>query len=337
MSKKSFSVNYFVLIPLVFSSILCILLVYFLDQKITNTPAFFETLQQQISIFIGISGFTAIVLLGYIVFSIFGSNRLLTSGDNKLNVLIEKMNAARKIIEIIYKSKLWLPEVKTFIDDEFEGLSFFEVKEFYKGKSKLAIDYLEEKKGHDDTDTLYLELKSLLYTEPKQKSLPNTIIYPLQYNPAILEKWLEHKVGSGLWYHFGYRFGDFKNALNLDALHERHQDKIIALANSIDPISFEDSSFNDVFLSKFGEYLNKDLIPKLFDAQSDKKNGLSASLQNLYMLFAAMVVIGMLLPLLSTLIGLPTIILICSFSFVISALVFMVISGLSFLSKTINS
>jgi hypothetical protein len=337
MSKKSFSANYFTLIPLVFSGILCIFLVYLLDQKTTNTPAFFETLQDQISTFIGISGFTAIVLIGYIVFSIFGSNRLLTSGDNKLNALINKMNAARKIIEIIYKSKLWLPEVKTFIDDEFEGLSFFDVKEFYKGKSKLAIDYLEEKKGQDDTDTLYLELKSLLYTEPKQKSLPNTIIYPLQYNPAILEKWLEHKIGSGLWYHFGYRFGDFKNALNLDALHERHQDKIIALANTIDPISFEDSSFNDVFLSKFGEYLNKDLIPKLFEAQSDKKNGLSTSLQNLYVLFAAMVFIGMLLPLLSTLLELPTILLVCSFSFVISALVFMVISGLSFLSKTVNS
>ena len=337
MSKKSFSVNYFALIPLVFSSILCIFLVYFLDQKITNTPAFFETLQQQTSTFIGISGFTAIFLLGYIVFSIFGINRIIVSGDNQLNALIEKMNIARKIIEIIFKSKLWATEVKTFIDEEFAGLSFFEVKEFYKGKSKLAIEFLEEKKGFDDTDTLYLELKSLLYTQPKQKNLPTTIEYPSQYNPAILEKWLEHKVGSGLWYHFGYRFGDFKNTLDLDALHERHQDKIIALANSIDPISFEDSSFNDVFLSKFGEYLNKDLIPKLFEAQSNKKNGLSASLQNLYVLFAAMVVIGMLLPLLSTLIGLPTIILICSFSFVISALVFMVISGLSFLSKTVNS
>ena len=111
----------------------------------------------------------------------------------------------------------------------------------------------------------------------------------------------------------------------------------MALANSIDPISFEDSSFNDVFLSKFGEYLNKDLIPKLFEAQSDKKNGLSTSLQNLYVLFAAMVFIGILLPLLSTLLELPTILLVCSFSFVISSLVFIVISGLSFLSKTLNS
>ena len=247
------------------------------------------------------------------------------------------MNIARKIIEIIFKSKLWATEVKTFIDEEFAGLSFFEVKEFYKGKSKLAIEFLEEKKGFDDTDTLYLELKSLLYTQPKQKNLPTTIEYPSQYNPAILEKWLEHKVGSGLWYHFGYRFGDFKNTLDLDALHERHQDKIMALANSIDPISFEESSFNDVFLSKFGEYINKDLIPKLFEAQSNKQNGLSKTLQLLYMLFGSMVVIGVLIPLLSILLGLPPFLLVLSYSFVISAIVFMVISGLSFLSKTLTN
>ena len=128
MSKKSFSVNYFALIPLVISSIICILLVYFLDQKTTNTATFFETLQNQISTFIGISGFTAIFLLGYIVFSISSIKRVQVSGDNQLNALIEKMNAARKIIEIIFKSKLWATEVKTFVDEEFAGLSFFEVK-----------------------------------------------------------------------------------------------------------------------------------------------------------------------------------------------------------------
>lgn len=336
MRKKLFSINYFILTTLVLSGILCIFLIFFLNQKITQTPSFIEILQDQVSLFIAISGFTSIALLGYIVFSIFSVNQMLSPGNTNLNMLIERMNAARKIIEIILKSKLWLPEVKTFIDDEFEGLSFFDVKEYYKGKSKLAIDYLEEKKGQDDTDTLYLELKSLLYTEPKQKHLPNSIIYPQQYNPAILEKWLEHKVGSGLWYHFGYRFGDFKNALNLDALHERHQDKIMSLAHTVNPSGFEDSSFNDVFLSKFGEYLNKDLIPKLFEAQSDKKNGLSASLKNLYLLFSGMLAVGVLLPLLITLFSLPNILLVVSFSFVISSLVFMVVSGLSFLGKTLK-
>jgi hypothetical protein len=308
-----------------------------LNQKTTNTATFFETLQDQISTIIGISGFTAIFLLGYIVFSIFGIKRIMVSGDNQLNALIKKMNAARKIIEIIFKSKLWATQVKTFIDDEFAGLSFFEVKEFYKGKSKLAIEFLEEKKGFDDTDTLYLELKSLLYTQPKQKNLPATIEYPMQYNPAILEKWLEHKVGSGLWYHFGYRFGDFKNTLDLEALHERHQNKIMALANSIDPVSFEESSFNDVFFSKFGEYIHKNLIPKLFEAQSNKQNGLPKALQLLYILFGLMVVLGVLTPLLCILLSLPPFLLVLSYSFVISAIVFMVISGLSFFSKTLTN
>jgi uncharacterized membrane protein len=159
----------------------------------------------------------------------------------------------------------------------------------------------------------------------------------MQYNPAILEKWLEHKVGSGLWYHFGYRFGDFKNTLDLEALHERHQNKIMALANSIDPVSFEESSFNDVFFSKFGEYIHKNLIPKLFEAQSNKQNGLPKALQLLYILFGLMVVLGVLTPLLCILLSLPPFLLVLSYSFVISAIVFMVIYGLSFFSKTLTN
>ena len=98
MRKKLFSINYFILIIFVLSSILCIFLVYFLDQKITKSPAFIEILQDQISLFIVISGFTAILLIVYIFFNILNANRMLGSSNNKLNVLIEKMNAARKII-----------------------------------------------------------------------------------------------------------------------------------------------------------------------------------------------------------------------------------------------
>ena len=106
MRKKLFSINYFILIPLVFSSILCILLIFFLDQKITNAPAFIELLEQQISLFIAISGVASILLVGYIVFSIFGANRLLGSSNNNLNVLVNKMNAARKIIERVLQREI---------------------------------------------------------------------------------------------------------------------------------------------------------------------------------------------------------------------------------------
>lgn len=337
MSKKFCFTHYTVLIPLVLSCILFISILFFLNQKTPTTLAFIKLPQNQIPLFIGISGFIAIVMLAYIVFRIFGMKRILVTCNRQPRVLVNKMNAVREIIEIIFTSKIWLPGVKTFVDQKFEGLSFFDVKEFYKGKSKRAIEFLEEKKGFDETETLYLELKSLLFTEPKQKNLPKSIVYPTQYNLAILKKWLEHNVGSGLWYNFGYKLGDFKNALHLDALHEKHQDEIIRLANSIDPISFEYSSFNDVFLSKLGEFINTELIPKLYEAQNIKQSGLSNSLQFLYILFASLATIGVLVPLVSVLFQFPTIALICSFSFVISALFFIIISALPILTKSARS
>jgi len=98
MRKKLFSINYFILTTLVLSGILCIFLIFFLNQKITQTPSFIEILQDQVSLFIAISGFTSIALLGYIVFSIFSVNQMLSPGNTNLNMLIERMNAARKII-----------------------------------------------------------------------------------------------------------------------------------------------------------------------------------------------------------------------------------------------
>jgi hypothetical protein len=322
---------------MVFSGFICFSLIFFLYQKIKTSPEFSEILQNQTLLFIAISGFTAFILLGYIVLSIFGMKRIILSGDNQLSDLVKKMNLVRKIIEIIIESKLWLPGVKDFIDMEFEGLNFFEVKEFYKGKSKLAIEFLQEKKAYHETETLYLELKSLLYTEPKQKKTTSDIEYPEQYKIEILEKWLEHKVGSGLWYYFGYKFGDYKDSLDIDAVYERHQDKIMTLANDINSELFEDSSFNEVFLSKLGEYINKDLLPKLFQAQNKIKSGLSKSLQYIYMLFASLVLIGVVIPLLCILFQLPSIALICSFSFVISILFFVLVAALPFLSESANN
>ena len=148
-------------------------------------------------------------------------------------------------------------------------LIFFEVKEFYKGKSKLAIEFLQESHHYGDTENLYLELKSLLMTKPKVRKLPKNIIYPKIYNKEILEKWLEHKCGSGLLYYFGYKYSIYKETLDIEAVFERHQDKIMSLANSIDPVIFEDSSFNEVFLSKLGDYMSNAILPKLFQLQED--------------------------------------------------------------------
>jgi hypothetical protein len=232
---------------------------------------------------------------------------------------------------------MWMPGLKEYIDVEFEGLTFFDVKEFYKGKSRLAIEFLQENNNYLETENLYLELKSLLMTNPKEKRISENINYPNVYPKDIVEKWLQHKGGSGLWYFFGYKYGSFKEALKIDSVFERHQDKIMTLANSIDSEAFEDSSFNEVFLSKLGEYMSKEVIPKLFQFQSQTGGTLPSVIKFLYGIFLVLIIGGVLLPLGSLLFTFPTIVLICSFSVVISCIFLIATSLFPFLQKEANS
>ncbi len=337
MKKKSFLRDLFALIPLVFSGLLCITLIILLWQKINYNPDFVNTLTQISTIFISISGFLAAIIMVYLAFSALGlkNNRVIVI--DSLSKITQKMHNFREIIGLLLQSKMWLPGLKDYIDDEYEGLNFFEVKEFYKGKSKLAIEFLQENHHYGDTENLYLELKSLLMTKPKERKLSKNIQFPKIYDKAIIEKWLEHKCGSGLLYYFGYKFGIYKEALDIDAVFERHQDKIMSLANSIDPEVFEDSSFNEVFLSKLGDYMSNDIIPKLFQLQEDVNTEMPLLLKYLYGIFLFLIIFGVLTPLGFLLFNLPIILLIISFSAIVSIIFYLSTTFYQFLSNEINS
>jgi hypothetical protein len=336
MKKQNSLKDLYALIPLVFSGIICIGLTFVLWQKTQSSAEFVEKLSSFLGIFIGISGFIAFSILAYSLITVFGIQQLKSKASSNVDGLVLKMNNVREIVEILLNSKLWLPGVKECIDNEFEGLTFFEVKEFYKGNSKFAIEYLQEKRNYEDTESLYLELKSLLLIDPKQRKVPETVIFPESFKIQLLEKWLEHKVGSGLWYYFGYKFGSFKNALAVDAIFERHQDKIMSLANTIDSNLFEDSSFNEVFFSKLGEYINKDLIPKLHKQASSMKSSTPGMMRLLFALFAGTISIGVILPLLVILFQLPIVLLVFSFSFIISTLFFVLVTSYPFLYRNLH-
>ena len=327
----------YALIPLVFSGLLCITLIFLLWQKTNANPDFNATLTNITTIFISISGFLAAIIMVYLASSALGlkSNRI--NVIDNLSKITQKMHNFREIVNLLLQSKMWLPGLKEYIDDEYEGLNFFEVKEFYKGKSKLAIEFLQENHHYGDTENLYLELKSLLMSKPKEHKLPKNILFPKIYDKAILEKWLEHKSGSGLLYYFGYKFGIYKETLDIESVYERHQDKIMALANSIDPETFEDSSFNEVFLSKLGDYMSNDIIPKLYQLHDNVNTRLPRILHYLYAIFLFLVVFGVLLPLSFLLFNLPILLLIISYASVASIIFFLATSFYQFLSKEINS
>ena len=337
MRKKSFFKDLHALIPLVFSGLLCITIVFLLWQKTNTDVLFIETLKNITTIFISISGFLAAFIMVYLASSALGLKKNRVTVIDSLSKITQKMHNFREIVSLLLQSKMWLPGLKEYIDDEFEGLNFFEVKEFYKGKSKLAIEFLQESHHYGDTENLYLELKSLLMTKPKDKKIPKNVVFPKIYDKAIIEKWLEHKCGSGLLYYFGYKFGVYKETLDIEAVFERHQDKIMSLANSIDPEAFEDSSFNEVFLSKLGDYMANNVMPNLFQLQENVDTKMPRILHYLYSIFLFLVLFGVLLPLGYLLFNLPILLLIFSFASIISIIFFLTTTFYQFLSKEINS
>jgi len=337
MKKKSFNKDLFTILPLVFSGLLCISVIFVLYQKHSASPEFDQQLSSLTTIFLSISGFLSAFILAYLALAVIDLKKNRSAGAGSLNTITQKMHDFRSIVELLLHSKMWLPGLKEYIDEEFENLTFFEVKEFYKGKSKLAIEFLQETHNYGETENLYLELKSLLMSNTRDKKVIDDINYPTIYNKDIVEKWLEHKCGSGLWYYFGFKYGVFKESLNLDAVFERHQDKIMTLANTIDSAAFEDSSFNEVFLSKLGEYMSKEVMPKLYQLQETMGSKLPRVIRSLYIIFLILVLFGVLLPVFYLLFNLPIISLIISYALVVSVIFYISTTLYQFLNSEMQS
>jgi len=337
MRKKYFLKDLFVIIPLIISGLLSITLVYLLWQKTQNTPEFISTLEDVSNVFVSIAGFLAAIIMVYLALHAASLKNTKHMVVDALSSVTQKMHDFRSIVEILMHSKMWLPGLQEYIDDEFAGLNFFDVKEFYKGKSKLAIEFLQESHQYGDTENLYLEMKSLLMTSQRDKKIPEAIVFPTIYDKSIVGKWLEHKCSSGLWYYFGYKFAIYKDSLDIESVFDRHQEKIMTLAHSIDSEAFEDSSFNEVFISKLGEYMSKEVLPKLYEFQGSVGQKLPAIVRYLYIIFLVLVLFGLLLPIASLLFSFSSIALIISYSLVISTIFFIATTFYQFLNKEMNS
>lgn len=336
MRKKSWFKNLYAIIAFVISGCLCLGLIFLLYNKYQNTSGFEVELKKLTIIFIGISGFLSAILMVFLATSAMNQKLLKAKMIEKIAKTTQKMHNFRSITEILFRSNIWLPGLRKYIEEEFSELTFFELKEFYKGKSKLAIEFLQVNHHFADTENLYLEMKSLLMTDPKHKFIPESIDYPLFYEPRIVKKWVQHKCGSGLWYVFGYKFGTYKDSLILDAVFERHQERILTLASTIDREEFEDSSFNEVFFSKLWEYMTKEILPKLYQYQEQLHRKTPALIRYLYLVFLLLMIFGVLLPVTHLMVDFSPLIIISSYSIVLSTIFYISVTFHVFLSKEVN-
>ncbi len=334
-NKLSFK-DWYSIIAFAISGAICAGLIFLLYDKYLNSLGFEDNLKKLTSIYIGISGFLSAILMVFLAASAMRQKLFKAKIIHKISKTTQKMHNFRTIAEILFNSNIWLPGLKDYIEKDYADLTYFDVKEFYKGKSKLAIEFLQETHHFGETENLYLELKSLLMTDPKDKHIPETINYPIFYDNDIIEKWVEHKCGSGLWYVFGYKFGNYKESLNLEAVFERHREKILTLANTIDQDKFENSSFNEIFFSKLWEHLTKDVIPKLSQFQSHINRKTPRLIYYLYIVFFLLMVFGVLLPLNYLMLGFSVLAIIVGYSIVISTIFYVAVTFHIFLSKEVN-
>ncbi|HAV55889.1 MAG TPA: hypothetical protein DCX41_13300 [Aequorivita sp.] len=334
-NKLSFK-DWYSIIAFAISGAICAGLIFLLYDKYLNSLGFEDNLKKLTSIYIGISGFLSAILMVFLAASAMRQKLFKAKIIHKISKTTQKMHNFRTIAEILFNSNIWLPVLKDYMEKDYADLTYFDFKEFYKGKSKLAIEFLQETHHFGETENLYLELKSLLMTNPKDKHIPETINYPIFYDNDIIEKWVEHKCGSGLWYVFGYKFGNYKESLNLEAVFERHREKILTLANTIDQDKFENSSFNEIFFSKLWEHLTKDVIPKLSQFQSHINRKTPRLIYYLYIVFFLLMVFGVLLPLTYLMLGFSVLAIIVGYSIVISTIFYVAVTFHIFLSKEVN-
>ena len=90
-------------------------------------------IEAQAPLIIGISDGLAALLMVYLALAAVFHKNTRQQAIETLSGFTQKMHYFREIIGLMVRSKIWVPGLKDYIEEEFEGLTFFEVKEFYKG------------------------------------------------------------------------------------------------------------------------------------------------------------------------------------------------------------
>jgi len=323
-------------IPALTSILGCILIVYGLQTWVPKETLSVDKVDTILLILCIISILLVIVLLVFILNKTnqirFSSNTLST----ELNTLTQKMHHFRNIIDILVRSEVWNTGLKEYIDKEFGDLNYFTMKEFYKGRSKLALEYIEENNRFGDSENLYLEAKSLLLDDPSNSKV-DTFSNPRTYSPRILRKWVEHKCGSGIWYYFGYKYASYKDELDVNRIYERHQEKILSYAVQLDTHRYQDMGFSEDLLSKLGEQMSEEIIPRLFSITMQSQQRIPKIINFAFILLVLLTLLGVFLPIGILLFQLPVLYSFISIGFVCSILLFMTLSIYPFVIKEINT
>ena len=285
-----------------------------------------------------ITGISIVFIALILIFIVSKTAQMRFSGNSltqEIEKLTQQMHYFRDIADILLRSRVWSPGLPEYMDQEFSNLNYFLVKEFYKGRSKLALEYIEEKDRYGETEVLYLETKALLLNDPT-KSNVNSYMNPREYDVRILKKWDEHKVGKGWNHYFGFKYNQFKDDLDVNRIYERHQEKILKYAIQLDTVRYRNMGFSEELLSKLGAHFSEEVIPQLLNLTVKSETRVPKIVNYAFILLTLLTIFGIFQPIVILLFGLPLLFSFISISFVLMMLLFMILSIYPYISKEIN-
>lgn len=284
--------------------------------------------------------FTSILLIVVVLGFILSKTAQLKFSGSSLTQEIQKLTQQvhyfRDIADILVRSKVWAPGLKEYIDEEFSNLNYFLVKEFYKGRSKLALEYIEEKDRYGETEVLYLETKSLLLNDPSRSKVDN-YMNPKEYDVRMLKKWSDHKVGMGWNHYFGFKYNQFKDELDVQRIYERHQDKIVKYAVELDTIRYQDIGFSEELLSKLGMHLSEEVIPQLLTLTLQSVRKVPKIINIAFIILVLLTIFGVFQPIVILLFKLDVQFSFLSIGVVLSIFIFLMLSIYPYVTKEINT
>lgn len=282
-----------------------------------------------------LSALLSIVILGFIINK---AASLETKGNalrEEIKHYTQQVHYFRDIADLLLQSQLWAPGLKEYLDKEFAGLNYFDIKEFYKGRNKLALEYIEQNNRFGQTESLYLEIKSLLLNHPAQ-SVVDDYANPKEYDLKILEKWDEHHVGNGIYHYFGFKYVNFKDELDVNRITETHQDRILEYAIQIDTLRYQEMGFSEELLSKLGLHLSEEIIPYLRLATQRSVKRLPLIINVSFVLLTALVIFGIFQPITILLFGLAPIFGFVSIAAVVGVFLFLLLAIYPYVAREIN-
>lgn len=326
-------------IPMVFALIIFLSIFLSLYFKLLNDCNLAKTLELVQSDILTISGILSAIMIAYLTSKVlqFRSEKL--SHIPRLTELTQKVHKFRAIANKLIYSDLWPRGLPSFVNQDYKGLSHFDIREIIFVDAKVTEQATEftEKNKYGGAANLFLELKTLVSAEiPFDETLYSEFDVPIYYKTDILKKWVRYDCGNGLWYYFSHKYNSYKEDLRLDNVLSFYYEDIKNLSIQIDKERYKDLEFGEELLAKLGTQFHSSIIPELLRVQLYIDTGVPKIVSYLFIILCNLISFGIVLPLITKIYSLSSIFEITSISVIVALCFYLITSFYSFLKRELT-